>query len=49
MTRWEYLARGNCSADELNELGADGWELVSAAYNSDRSGFAFYFKRPKEA
>ncbi|MGW0587493.1 hypothetical protein [Streptosporangium sp. NPDC002607] len=48
MTRWEYTARV-CTTADLNELGADGWELVSAVYDSDRMFTICYFKRPKEA
>jgi len=49
MTRWEYLIRGACSTADLNKLGADGWELTAAVYDSDRPVRILYFKRPKEA
>lgn len=46
MTRWEYLARAGVSQSDLNALGADGWELTAAAYDSDRMFTITYFKRP---
>jgi hypothetical protein len=35
MEKWEYkvLRTVNPSEDDLNSLGAQGWELVSATYN----------------
>ncbi|GAA4212519.1 hypothetical protein [Microbispora amethystogenes] len=46
MTRWEYCTRARLSEADLNALGADGWELVSTVYNSDRMFTVLYFKRP---
>ena len=43
---WEYLAYQRCNQDELTKLGADGWELVSAVYDSNRMVTVLYFKRP---
>jgi hypothetical protein len=43
---WEYKQSGRASSTgepELNELGAQGWELVSV--NDDHT--VFYLKRPK--
>ena len=40
-------ARGSASEDKLNELGAEGWELVSVR-NDGSSQPLFYFKRPKK-
>lgn len=46
MTRWEYLTHTFVSVNDLNKLGEDGWELVSAAYISNRRCTALFFKRP---
>lgn len=42
--RWEY--RETCSVAVLNELGANGWELVSAT-NQSNDAKCFYLKRSK--
>lgn len=45
MKQWEYMkVRSNRGplTDELNQLGAEGWELVSI------SSFGWTFKREKE-
>jgi hypothetical protein len=39
-TTWEYRRTGPLSNAELNELGADAWELVGVAAGE------LYFKRP---
>jgi len=51
--RWEYkniAVKGNTADEEMNKLGAEGWELVAATVTS--SGFTFSynlsFKRPLE-
>ncbi|MDQ3652848.1 MAG: DUF4177 domain-containing protein [Acidobacteriota bacterium] len=47
---WEYKVVNNPSEVSLNELGAQGWELVSiAAYGDPSTGYfnAAYFKRAK--
>ncbi|GAA4593726.1 hypothetical protein GCM10023194_58730 [Planotetraspora phitsanulokensis] len=46
MTRWEYRVCAVRSESDLNQLGAQGWELVSAVYDTDRMIVALYFKRP---
>jgi len=44
--RWEYKVRSNIEQSDLNNLGAEGWEL--AALKPDNGGGAvFYLKRPK--
>lgn len=44
--KWEYLSKININKDELNELGINGWELISV--NEPRSFTEiFYFKREK--
>ena len=42
--RWEY--QGTCLEKDLNELGASGWELVSAT-NQSNDVKCFYLKRSK--
>lgn len=47
--KWEYkvLASEDATPSKfLNELGADGWELVSVIQYSNCHSFRFYFKRP---
>jgi hypothetical protein len=47
--RWEYkiverdLSAESLNEAELNELGAEGWELASALAHGDK--VSFYFKR----
>ena len=45
---WEYKLTGRASTgeQELNKLGAQGWELV-AVNNDERDGLTFYLKRAK--
>ncbi|MEU8199338.1 hypothetical protein AB0C10_36695 [Microbispora amethystogenes] len=45
MTRWEYKAVF-ANVDELNRLGTDGWELVSAVFKTDVERTVCYLKRP---
>jgi hypothetical protein len=50
--RWEYKVEyhGTISEKKLNELGAEGWELVSTEIsikNGDSNVTSFYFKRQK--
>lgn len=51
MQKWEYKVEktgrqsSDLSEDQLNGLGADGWELV--ATTSSDYGNTFYFKRLK--
>jgi hypothetical protein len=49
MTKWEYC---ECKtdqpmiADELNTLGAVGWEMCGVVFFDDSAdGFIYYFKR----
>lgn len=51
-TRWEYLNvqpkitfKKDAWIDKLNELGAEGWELVTVVIDAKVGGSAF-FKRP---
>jgi hypothetical protein len=41
MVKFEYKVVGSPSEEELNELGAQGWELSST------DGHRFILKRPK--
>ncbi len=42
---WEYMETSSMPSGRLNELGREGWELVSVilSHNGD---YIFYFKRP---
>jgi hypothetical protein len=43
---WEYKVTGLIALDEMNKLGAEGWELIAVqAPNIDNIGL--YFKRRK--
>jgi len=51
--RWEYLSvvkrTESALAQEMNELGQNGWELVSVNYGKDRKGeltWTGFMKRP---
>ena len=44
-TSWEYIIRGGLTEQQLNELGAQGWELV--AVSQSNGSFGMYFKRAK--
>jgi hypothetical protein len=55
MTRWEYkvVVYGlSVSAAQLtvwiNDLGQEGWELVSEVHFGGGNGTRYTFKRPKE-
>jgi len=48
MKKWEYKSRHvitKMSDKELNELGAEGWELVAVDSRSASSDRAYVFKR----
>jgi hypothetical protein len=52
MDKWEYLKYYSPelpSAEELNDYGNDGWELVQIVQGkvSNLTGFLAYFKRRK--
>ena len=50
MTKWEYcvvLVKGALD-DTLNEMGAQGWELVGFAPTQNTVTAPLVFKRPKE-
>ena len=44
MQKWEYkVVHGWLPEEDLNKLGAEGWELVTYIYESND----YIFKRPK--
>jgi len=53
MQEWEYLKYFSPelpTAEELNDFGADAWELVIIIEGkaANLKGFLAYFKRPKQ-
>ena len=42
---WEYMIVNNLSEQQLNELGSQGWEMVTAT--ADGGNFHIYLKRAK--
>lgn len=51
MEKWEYLISRNIGQEQLNTLGAVGWELVAVIDNKtfkDSTDPSFYLKRKKE-
>jgi hypothetical protein len=44
-TRWEYKDGANLTIDQINEYGADGWEIATVV--SFETGNYFIFKRPR--
>ncbi len=52
MTLWEYasiLVDSPASKTTLDELGAQGWELVSVLQGHTSAQLLYVFKRPKTA
>jgi hypothetical protein len=43
---WEYKIANNLSDQQLNELGSQGWEMVTATVGG--GNYTFYFKRAKQ-
>ena len=48
MTRWEYRVLQDISVPELNELGEDGWEVITAEFDDDGEIFSALAKRPRQ-
>lgn len=46
MTRWEYTT---AAPTDLPELGRDGWELVTAVYDTEHLRHVAYLRRPLTA
>ena len=42
---WEYKTK--CNAKGFDDLGAEGWELVTATSSGEIAVECFYFKRAK--
>jgi hypothetical protein len=52
MTTWEYasiLNEGPAPKTRLDELGLDGWELVSVVQGRETGQILYIFKRPLES
>lgn len=48
MQKWEYkLVNGWLTQDQLEDLGNEGWELVTTVVGMGNRNMAFYFKRPR--
>ena len=50
MNRWEYasiMSEGPATRDVLNDLGDQGWELISFLQGKDTGQILYVFKRPK--
>ena len=46
MQKWEYLRVDDCSDDDLEKIGNNGWELVGIdGFKGDKTFYVF--KRPK--
>jgi len=45
MKRWEYKFLPDLSQPNCNELGAEGWELVSVTQVAGGVKFWYFFKR----
>ena len=46
MQKWEYkMIEKSITESQLNELGKDGWELISVVLKATWIGHLFFFKR----
>ncbi len=45
MTRWEYRVLHDLSLPQLNELGEEGWEIVTAEFDDEGEIFSALAKR----
>lgn len=54
MIQWEYKISYSerYTVERLDEIGAEGWELVSVVFKHTSAAgndyFTYYFKRPKQ-
>lgn len=46
--RWEYRVLHDLNAAELNELGDEGWELVTVEFDDEGEILNAFAKRPKD-
>ena len=46
--KWEYKFSHSINEKEANDLGDQGWELVSTDYDIDFRVWVLMFKRPKQ-
>lgn len=47
MARWEYRVLTDIALPELNELGEEGWEVVTAEFDDEGEIFSALAKRPR--
>lgn len=50
MQQWEYSSlvnEGPATREQLNQMGDDGWELVSVVAGQHSTRVLYVFKRPK--
>jgi len=45
MQKWEYKVLDAANENQLNELGAEGWELIAVTIDSYNGVRRFYLKR----
>jgi hypothetical protein len=46
MVRWEYRVLHDVEAHELNEIGDEGWEIITAEFDEEGDIFSALAKRP---
>ena len=47
MARWEYRVLHDIPAHQLNEIGDDGWEMVTVEFDDEGEILNAFAKRPK--
>ena len=47
MARWEYRVLQDIALPELNELGEEGWEVVTAEFDDEGEIFSALAKRQR--
>ncbi len=47
--RWEYRVLHDLNAVELNELGDEGWEVVTVEFDDEGEVLNAFAKRPKDS
>jgi hypothetical protein len=48
MTRWEYRVLQDVALPELNELGEEGWEVITAEFDDEGEIFSALAKRSRQ-